>query len=309
MNSYIATIQQFVLSLVVLLKHPATPAHARKWFDEAAQEVANHQGREADETLADALFRVFGVAPPSKRAIVEAAPAPKTLPQLYLALAEALALVMQHPETPRDFVRQFKKDAQRINKLAGITPEYLAANIEPEGIAAQSAFLQLGLTLADVLERDDVPDDIWNWLGDTTNSIEDLLAPENSLKREAARLRGVLTFYANERTAAPDAAGTTYAPEIEARRADYQQLAEAFITMTMLESERAPSLLDLDGPDANINDTHLSKALHHHLYALLLHMNWWDARTMRKFYAEARLWGDQQQWELEQELAQNERAA
>ncbi len=59
MQSYIATIQAFVASLMTLLKHPSTPAHARKWFQEATDEVANHHGREDGETLADALLRAL----------------------------------------------------------------------------------------------------------------------------------------------------------------------------------------------------------------------------------------------------------
>jgi hypothetical protein len=96
--------------------------------------------------------------------------------------------------------------------------------------------LRLGLALADVLERDDVPDDIWNWLGDCTNEVENLLAPDEPLKREAARLRGVLTAFAGAGLppVAPEATITQYPPEIESRRACYQQLAEAFATMRML---------------------------------------------------------------------------
>jgi hypothetical protein len=51
--------------------------------------------------------------------------------------------------------------------------------------------------------------------------------------------------------------------------------------MTHMESEFAPSRLDVDGPDANINARHLSDALRSHLYALHESLDWWDARTMK----------------------------
>lgn len=61
MQSYIATIQAFVAALTALLNHPSTPAHARKWFQEATDEVANHHGREDGEKLADALLRALSM--------------------------------------------------------------------------------------------------------------------------------------------------------------------------------------------------------------------------------------------------------
>jgi len=91
-----------------------------------------------------------------------------------------------------------------------------------------------------------------------------------------------------------------YAPGIEARRAEYEKLAEAFIQMVHLESDFAPAALDIDGPDVNINARHLSDALRSHLYALHESLDWWNAATLRRFYVEHRLWADQMQWELEQ---------
>ncbi|MDQ3684684.1 MAG: hypothetical protein M3430_03675, partial [Acidobacteriota bacterium] len=80
---------------------------------------------------------------------------------------------------------------------------------------------------------------------------------------------------------------SAYSPEVEARRADYERLAEAFVHMVTLEMERVGAgLLDIEGPDVNVNNAHLVKALHEHLYALHIHVDWFDPRTLRKFYVE-----------------------
>lgn len=97
-----------------------------------------------------------------------------------------------------------------------------------------------------------------------------------------------------------NATASGYAPEVENRRQDYERLAESFITMIQLESERLGNLLDIEGDDAALNTRPLSNALDVHLRALLYHADWWDARTMRRFYTEMRLHGDQLEWERTQ---------
>ena len=84
-----------------------------------------------------------------------------------------------------------------------------------------------------------------------------------------------------------------YSPEVEARRADYEKLVECIIHMAELEACRQPSLLDIEGPDTEINKPHLANAINHHLYALHMHIDWYDPATIRRFYVEMRLWGDQ----------------
>ena len=88
------------------------------------------------------------------------------------------------------------------------------------------------------------------------------------------------------------AEATEYSPDIEARRADYEKLTEGFIHMFVLEMQRAPSLLDIEGPDGGVNGPHLIKAINDHLYALHMHVDWYNPDTLRKFYVEMRLWGD-----------------
>src|SRR5262245_60884212 len=83
-----------------------------------------------------------------------------------------------------------------------------------------------------------------------------------------------------------------YDPEIEARRADYEKLADAIAHMAALERARCPSLLDVEGWDAEDKD-HLIKAIDSHLHTLWQKLDWYDALTLRKFYAEMRLHADQ----------------
>ena len=78
----------------------------------------------------------------------------------------------------------------------------------------------------------------------------------------------------NKTTKQPQA--TAYAPEVEACRTDFEQLTEAFITMTRLESERPANMLDIDGPEAQVNQPHLVLAFNAHLHALLLDLDWYD---------------------------------
>jgi hypothetical protein len=96
---------------------------------------------------------------------------------------------------------------------------------------------------------------------------------------------------------------THYAPEIEQRRADYDRLTEALITMVELENNRYPSLLDVKGFNED-NDGLLIKALHAHLGTLTVdNLDWFDAHTLRKFYTEMRLWHDQFEFERQQKDA------
>jgi hypothetical protein len=83
-----------------------------------------------------------------------------------------------------------------------------------------------------------------------------------------------------------------YDPEIEARRADYEKLAEGIAHMAALERARCPSLLDVEGWAAEDTD-HLIKAIDGHIHALWQKLDWYDALTLRKFYAEMRLHADQ----------------
>ena len=104
----------------------------------------------------------------------------------------------------------------------------------------------------------------------------------------------------------PERASTSeYAPEVEARRADYERLAEAIAHMTRLEtSSIRHDKLDIDGPMTPDNDPHLINAIQAHLYALHLHVDWYDARTLRRFYTEMRLHRDQLEWERKRQAGE-----
>jgi hypothetical protein len=98
---------------------------------------------------------------------------------------------------------------------------------------------------------------------------------------------------------APAKSVSAYAPEIEARRADYERLAECLFFMTRLSNKFVNDLLDLEGWEEG-SEHHLSNAIDGHLKALWQSLDWYDARTLRKFYAEMRLHADQLLLEMEQ---------
>ena len=93
---------------------------------------------------------------------------------------------------------------------------------------------------------------------------------------------------------------TRYAPAVEARRKDYDQLTEALITMVHLQTNYVKSRLDLVGFNEGDNG-HFIDAFHAHLRTLTIDsLNWFDPRTLRKFYTEMRLWCDQFEFENQQ---------
>jgi hypothetical protein len=92
---------------------------------------------------------------------------------------------------------------------------------------------------------------------------------------------------------------TGFAPEIEARRADYERLGEAFITLAEMHADRPfPGRLELS------TDERITTALDAHIREMLDNLDWFDSRVWRRFYVEMRLMLDQ----LELERAQERRA-
>jgi hypothetical protein len=88
-----------------------------------------------------------------------------------------------------------------------------------------------------------------------------------------------------------------YDPEIEAHRADYEKLADAIAHMTNLSGEsfgpkHDRDLLDIKGWDVD-DKNHLINGIDGHLYALWQNLDWYNKRTLCKFYAEMRLHADQ----------------
>ena len=104
-------------------------------------------------------------------------------------------------------------------------------------------------------------------------------------------------FDLRDEGAAPRPTLAEYDPEIEARRADYERLAEALAFMTEMSGNRRWYDLDIEikGIDTGDerNGLQLIGAIHDHLLALWDHLDWHDARTMRRFYVELRLHADQ----------------
>jgi len=83
------------------------------------------------------------------------------------------------------------------------------------------------------------------------------------------------------------------------RRADYEQPAEALIHISLLETEQSDYGPDVkESPLDEGDDGAIIKGVQGHLRALWGAIDWYDPRTLRKFYAELRLWNDQLELEM-----------
>jgi hypothetical protein len=111
-----------------------------------------------------------------------------------------------------------------------------------------------------------------------------------ALTAENARLK----FYAEQRMNE-----NRFSPEVEKRREDYERQAEAIAVMIEHEQQRAAGgLLDIsqDALDARGEECepYIGNAISKHLFALFYSLdNLYDPRTVRRFYAELRLWADE----------------
>ena len=79
-------------------------------------------------------------------------------------------------------------------------------------------------------------------------------------------------------------------PELEAKRAEYTTLAESFIALLGFNQNRIPDALDCGDVASGINS---------HLITLHKELDWFDARTLRLFYAPLRLHAEMQAAERE----------
>lgn len=105
---------------------------------------------------------------------------------------------------------------------------------------------------------------------------------------------------ATKNTAAvADMAAFEYAPEIEARRADYNRLADSLAFVLELEHTRVGFGADLLDSDDDLLDSDddakqlLIPSVYAHLQDLLNSLQF-DTETLRRFYAELRLTAEQQ---------------
>ncbi len=95
-------------------------------------------------------------------------------------------------------------------------------------------------------------------------------------------------------TASPVArAQSAYSPEVEARRAHYEQLAAAMLAMIELETGQLKPLLDVE-PERPEEPAHLLiNAIDGHLRLACDSVDWYRADSL-KLYVEIRLLADQQ---------------
>ncbi len=97
------------------------------------------------------------------------------------------------------------------------------------------------------------------------------------------------------KTAPPVArAQSAYCPEVEARRAHYEQLAAAMLAMIELETGQVNPLLDIESEELEEPAHHLLiNAIDGHLRLACDSVDWYRADSL-KLYVEIRLLADQQ---------------
>jgi hypothetical protein len=109
---------------------------------------------------------------------------------LYLKYLQALGAIVLHRDMPEKrrpaFQRQFKDAKEKMGVITAIVTD-------SKSIDFPTAVLQYAAASADLLEREDLPTDIWPMIADAENDIETLLAPEdNSI---SIRLRALARAY------------------------------------------------------------------------------------------------------------------
>ena len=121
------------------------------------------------------------------------------LKQLYQRLACDTAALLAHPNTPRAARKWINRTATReIYPLTQVTPD------SPTSDATSEPYLDVaerfGLTVAECLGYEDLPEDLWEALDELgLNDIPALLTPQSY--PTAARLRGIVTEFAKARRA------------------------------------------------------------------------------------------------------------
>jgi hypothetical protein len=92
---------------------------------------------------------------------------------------------------------------------------------------------------------------------------------------------------------------------VEERRAQYEVLAECLITMTRLETQTVGGspLQVADEMDERPDKPGFVEAILAHVTALTTNLDWYDARTIRKFYVAMRLHDDELRTERQQAYA------
>lgn len=171
------------------------------------------------------------------------------------------------------------------------------------GLALPALFKKFGEVIAQIIEHPNVAESVSASLASIPAAIQSSATPTDSEKTDRIAARVVMPAYL-EMLAGIDAPGdprgvALYAPEVEERRRSYEHLAECLLFMTEMESAHVEQLLDVDGLGED-DRAHLTTAISAHLHALCCcNLDWWDGRTMRKFYAEMRLWVDHLKYEGE----------
>lgn len=100
----------------------------------------------------------------------------------------------------------------------------------------------------------------------------------------------------------------TYPPEVEARRAHYEQIARAFNLLIEMEDQPGGDRLYIDLPFGKdyAPSADLVGTIQNHLYRLHLDINWFDSEAMNFLYVEMRLHCDLWRWKQKQDRPDEE---
>jgi hypothetical protein len=171
------------------------------------------------------------------------------------------------------------------------------------GVALPVLFKQFGETIAQIIEHTDVAESVSASLASIPAALQGSFAHADSAAADRIAARLILPACLNVLAGVDEFdtpnSSTVYAPEVEERRGYYERLAECLLFMTECESQHVQPLLDVAGPNEGDRD-HFGNAIQNHLHVLCCDLlDWWDGRTLRKFYAEMRLWADHLKYEAE----------
>jgi hypothetical protein len=197
---------------------------------------------------------------------------------LLLQMAETLAVVLQLPATPEMYINELKVFAKEIADALQLPRDFfLADRWTGEPPAALPAFYRLGLLMADFLSIDNIPVNLYDAIGDSTETIQNLLRPADRTVAEVGRFRSVLRGWYLESSGQQ----AHYPIAIEAKRRFYDLKAEGMI----LDIEAA------DARDAGWDDPALGE-IATCVEDALAGVDIYHPDSIRRFYAEMRLFAD-----------------
>lgn len=109
----------------------------------------------------------------------------------YVEFLEALGTLALHDSTPEKARRDLKKEFFKVKDLMGVLTPIV---VDSKAVEFPTAVLSYAKATAALLERSDLPADIWAHISDAEGVIERLLAPDNGLNIPM-RIRAIAEAY------------------------------------------------------------------------------------------------------------------